>query len=253
MTHPLITIFIRTEDKTTNAQLLHSEEEVIQGRLLLSGMPTLLATIGWLATLTEDGCNYAIIEGAIVTEMTTNPDMPFLEVGLNRYREASLNDDGTWAIDYYQLCKYYNEDIVNIDGVWKFSKVMSFLALNSLFGIISCAHSTKSSPSQTGTRTTSATVETKASTLLRQLSTTELYIYTYLQRRGCVARAGPQPSNDRDLTKWTQVLIPTNVGCSKIAIRDRNDTKKLKLAFHFFISSFKFKQLPLAEAKGGRL
>ena len=97
--------------------------------LFFSFQPTLLATIGWLATLTEDGCNYAIIEGAMVTEMTTNPDMPFLEVGFNRYREASLNDDGTWAIDYYQLCKYYNEDIVNIDGVWKFSKLVSFLAL----------------------------------------------------------------------------------------------------------------------------
>ena len=55
--------------------------------------------------------------------------MPFLEVGLNRYREASLKDDDTWEIDYNQLCKYYNEDIVNIDGVWKFSKMMSFLAL----------------------------------------------------------------------------------------------------------------------------
>ena len=45
------------------------------------------------------------------------------------YREASLNDNDTWEIDYNQLCKYYNEDIVNIDGVWKFSKIMSFLAL----------------------------------------------------------------------------------------------------------------------------
>eukprot|EP00986_Skeletonema_menzelii_P004418 scaffold1485_cov147-Skeletonema_menzelii.AAC.5 len=92
-------------------------------------LPTLLATLGWFATLTEDGCNYAILEGAMVTEITTNPDLPFLEVGLNRYREASLKDDDTWEIDYNQLCKYYNEDIVNIDGVWKFSKMMSFLAL----------------------------------------------------------------------------------------------------------------------------
>mmetsp|Transcript_11643 Transcript_11643/g.16681 ORF Transcript_11643/g.16681 Transcript_11643/m.16681 type:complete len:228 (+) Transcript_11643:118-801(+) len=92
-------------------------------------MPTLLATVGWLATLTEDGCNYAIVEGAIVTEVTTNPSMPFLEVGMNQYREASLNDNDTWEIDYNQLCKYYNEDVVNIDGVWKFSKIMSFLAL----------------------------------------------------------------------------------------------------------------------------
>ena len=65
----------------------------------------------------------------MVTEITTNPDLPFLEVGLNRYREASLKDDDNWEIDYNQLCKYYNEDIVNIDGVWKFSKMMSFLAL----------------------------------------------------------------------------------------------------------------------------
>lgn len=85
--------------------------------------------MGWLATLTEDGCSYAIVEGAIVTEVTSNPDIPFLEVGMNHYREASLNDNDTWEIDFNQLCKHYNEDIVNIDGVWKFSKMMSFLSL----------------------------------------------------------------------------------------------------------------------------
>ena len=67
----------------------------------------------------------------MVTEMTTNPDMPFLQVGINRYREASLIDE-TWDIDYNQLCKDYNEGIVNIDGVWTFSKIMSFLGL--IFG-----------------------------------------------------------------------------------------------------------------------
>jgi hypothetical protein len=64
----------------------------------------------------------------MVTEITTNPDMPFFEVGFSRYREASLIND-TWAIDYSQLCKDYNEDIVNVDGIWIFSKMMSFLAL----------------------------------------------------------------------------------------------------------------------------
>ncbi|KAL7445401.1 hypothetical protein ACHAXM_009799 [Skeletonema potamos] len=95
---------------------------------LIFSQPTILATIGWLATLTEDGCNYAMLEGPMVTEITTNPDMPFLEVGLSRYREASLIDD-TWTIDYNQLCKDYNTDIVNVDGVWIFSKMTSFLAL----------------------------------------------------------------------------------------------------------------------------
>lgn len=53
--------------------------------------------------------------------------MPFLQVGINSYREASYNDE-TWTLDYSQLCQNYNEDIVNIDSVWIFAKTMSFLS-----------------------------------------------------------------------------------------------------------------------------
>jgi hypothetical protein len=90
--------------------------------------PIVLATIGWLAILTPDGCNFARVEGPIVADITTNPEMPFLEVGLARYREAFLIND-TWTIDYNNQCKDYNVDIVTIGGVWRFSRITAFLAL----------------------------------------------------------------------------------------------------------------------------
>jgi hypothetical protein len=65
----------------------------------------------------------------MVTDITSNPDMPFVEVGLTYYREPSLTDEDTWAIDYNQVCKNYNVDIVDIDGVWVFTKITSFLSL----------------------------------------------------------------------------------------------------------------------------
>ena len=64
----------------------------------------------------------------MVTEVTTNPDIPFLQVGINSYREPTFYED-SWTIDYKNLCMEYNVDIIKIDGVWMFSKVMSFLSL----------------------------------------------------------------------------------------------------------------------------
>ncbi|EED94413.1 predicted protein [Thalassiosira pseudonana CCMP1335] len=85
-------------------------------------LPAIFATFAWLSSLSQDGCDYARLTGPI--------DIPFLDVGFNQYREPLQHPtEGTWYVDYRLNCDPYNTDVVNIGGVWSFSKVMAFLSL----------------------------------------------------------------------------------------------------------------------------
>eukprot|EP00970_Alexandrium_tamarense_P005710 scaffold933_cov190-Alexandrium_tamarense.AAC.30 len=93
-------------------------------------LPAIFATFAWLSSLSQDGCDYARLTGPIVADITNNPDIPFLDVGFNQYREPLQHPtEGTWYVDYRLNCDPYNTDVVNIGGVWSFSKVMAFLSL----------------------------------------------------------------------------------------------------------------------------
>jgi hypothetical protein len=68
--------------------------------------------------------------------------VPYLEVGFNQYREPSQGDDGEWYINYNSGCNDYNTDVVNIDGVWAFAKIVGFLSL-VLGGKLKCESTLK--------------------------------------------------------------------------------------------------------------
>ncbi|KAL3780489.1 hypothetical protein HJC23_012574 [Cyclotella cryptica] len=91
-------------------------------------LPAILSTFGWLVRLSQDGCDYSRLTGPIVAELTSNPRIPFLDVGFNQYR-VPTEDNGEWYSDYRFGCYEYNSDVVNIDSVWTFAKVMGFLSL----------------------------------------------------------------------------------------------------------------------------
>lgn len=97
---------------------------------LYAVMPALFSTFAWLSSLTQDGCDYARLTGPIVTEITNDPNVPFLDVGFNQYRVPELDSvTGRWIVDYRLPCEDYDEDFVNMDGYWKVSKGTAFLSL----------------------------------------------------------------------------------------------------------------------------
>ncbi|KAL7472148.1 hypothetical protein ACHAXS_012498 [Conticribra weissflogii] len=93
-------------------------------------IPALFSTFAWLSSLTQDGCDYARLTGPIVTEITNNTTVPFLDVGFNQYRVPELDSvTGQWIVDYRLPCEDYDEDFVKMDGYWKVSKGTAFLSL----------------------------------------------------------------------------------------------------------------------------
>ena len=86
-------------------------------------------SLAFSSSLSKDGCDYSRITGPIVAEITNNPDTPFVDAGLNRYRAPIVNDSGDWVLDYTVQCEEYNPDVVTIDSAWRLAKFTSFLSL----------------------------------------------------------------------------------------------------------------------------
>ena len=93
-------------------------------------LPATLTTLGWIASLFHDACNYAKVTGNVVDDMSNTPDLPFVQVGFQAYREASYNvETNEWDIVKSGVCIEYPSDVVEMDWYWNFSKAFSFLAL----------------------------------------------------------------------------------------------------------------------------
>ena len=85
--------------------------------------------MGWLASLFQDGCDYARLSGDIVAKIAGQPDAPWLEVGFAAYREPEVTPEGEWRVVYEGRCLEYPADIVEIDTKWKVAKGFAFFAL----------------------------------------------------------------------------------------------------------------------------
>lgn len=113
-------------------------------------IPTILTTMAWLISLSQDGCDYARITGPIVNKMinansasdsrnegpartnSTEKSMiiPFLELGLSAYRAPTFNmESNNWEIDYRGDCLSYDTAIIDMDDAWTASKMFAFLGL----------------------------------------------------------------------------------------------------------------------------
>ena len=86
--------------------------------------------MGWIASLFQDGCDYARLTGDIVRTIAIQDDAPWLEVGFAAYREPIQNiETGEWDVVYTGSCLEYPEDVVDIDTNWNVAKAFAFLAL----------------------------------------------------------------------------------------------------------------------------
>lgn len=87
-----------------------------------------LTTMGWLAALFENSCNYALLSGDVVDEVSIS-SVPFIQVGLEAYRLPRFDSDTqSWYASRTGECILYPSSI-NIDAVWKFSTAFSFIGL----------------------------------------------------------------------------------------------------------------------------
>jgi hypothetical protein len=87
-----------------------------------------LTTMGWLAALFENSCNYALVSGDVVDEVSITP-VPFIQVGLDAYRLPHFDTDSqSWHASRTGECIRY-PSTVDIDGIWKLSNAFSFVGL----------------------------------------------------------------------------------------------------------------------------
>jgi len=102
-------------------------------RLLPHGAYSLLpagfATIAWLCSLSQDGCDYSKLEGPIVQKITNSEIIPFLEIGFVGYREpAYYAEDDSWRVIYTGTCSLFDDASIQ-DSYWIAGKALAFVAL----------------------------------------------------------------------------------------------------------------------------
>ena len=91
-------------------------------------VPAAVATLAWLCSLSQDGCDYSRLEGPIVKEITNSQIIPFLEIGLIAYREPAYHaEDDSWRIVYSGSCLPFEIPIQ--DSYWTAAKGFAFFAL----------------------------------------------------------------------------------------------------------------------------
>ena len=71
--------------------------------------PVVLATLGLCAVLVDDGCDYARLSGAGATLLTGSDAVPWVDVGMTKYRVPSFYPaQNAWRVAYADECRPYD-------------------------------------------------------------------------------------------------------------------------------------------------
>mmetsp|Transcript_36692 Transcript_36692/g.110164 ORF Transcript_36692/g.110164 Transcript_36692/m.110164 type:complete len:260 (-) Transcript_36692:54-833(-) len=94
-------------------------------------IPATLSAMAWVASMSQDGCDYSRLTGPSVQSLTGNDLIPYAEVGRAAFRvPVYYEKDADWRVPYTEECASYAETGVDASGwAWRLSQVMSFLAL----------------------------------------------------------------------------------------------------------------------------
>lgn len=91
-------------------------------------VPAVFATLAWLCSISQDGCDFARLEGPIVREITNSEIIPFLEIGFVAYRKPQYHaEDDSWRVLYAGTCLFFDSSIQ--DSYWTAAKALAFVAL----------------------------------------------------------------------------------------------------------------------------
>lgn len=87
-----------------------------------------LTSMGWIAALFDNSCDYALLTGDIVDDISIE-QVPFLQAGFQAYKNPQLNlDTNNWYASKAGPCISYPTS-VEIDAIWKLSNLFSFIGL----------------------------------------------------------------------------------------------------------------------------
>jgi hypothetical protein len=96
-------------------------------------LPAILATLAWLCSISQDGCNFARLEGPIVRDITNSEIIPYVEVGFVAYRKPQYNPvDDSWNVVYGGgTCLMFDDTLSSSiqDSYWIAAKLLAFVAL----------------------------------------------------------------------------------------------------------------------------
>lgn len=91
-------------------------------------VPTTFATLAWIASLSQDGCDYARLSGKNVEALTGQDIFPYLEVGMSAYRIPKWDPaDESWSINYHDECESYDD--FKVGAAFELARIFAFLAL----------------------------------------------------------------------------------------------------------------------------
>jgi len=93
-------------------------------------LPATLSSMAWIASLSQDGCDYAKLSGSAAFGLTNTESIPWVAVGFNSYRipEFYANE---WQFYYSNDCIPFpsqTDNGWNSDSFWQFGSVMSTIS-----------------------------------------------------------------------------------------------------------------------------
>jgi len=85
--------------------------------------------MAWIASLSQDGCDYARVSGPAINGITGTSEVPYIEIGLNGIRQPTYDTTiGIWDTNISTECLALPSNI-NTDIYWKLAKAFAFISL----------------------------------------------------------------------------------------------------------------------------
>jgi hypothetical protein len=92
--------------------------------------PITLVTLGWIASLTHDGCDYARLTGPAVEILTGTSSIPFIDIGMTAFRVPQFYPaSNTWRVAYSSECRPYSHLDIIADKAWVASEWLNFSSI----------------------------------------------------------------------------------------------------------------------------
>lgn len=90
-------------------------------------VPITLMTLGWVASLTHDGCDYARLTGPGVEILTGSASVPYIDIGMSAYRIPQFYPaTNSWRVAYSSDCVPYTHFEIIADKAWIASEWLHF-------------------------------------------------------------------------------------------------------------------------------
>ena len=92
--------------------------------------PITLVTLGWVASLSHDGCDYARLTGPAVEILTGSSSIPFIDIGMSAFRVPQFYPaSNNWRVAYSSECRPYSHPEIIMDRPWVASEWLNFSSI----------------------------------------------------------------------------------------------------------------------------